>query len=410
MQRPTPLPRQIVLALALLAWAPAGHASTSWDVSLDARLVNSNAEPSFMQGGLGTVRFGSDDSGLQLGRLRLALTQSIGELWSAHVDASMFDNLGPSPVGVTEAYLLFRPYPFDGWRLRVKAGAFYPPISLENGAPGWESPYSLSYSAIDSWLATEVRTLGIEGRLDWLGTHSGHDFDAGLTAGAFGWNQDAGVVLANDGFSITDRQTPVFGHVGQPADAPLYGAQPFVQFDHHAGLYGGIEVRWLDRLVLRALHYDNRADPNAVDEAADRYAYATTFNSAGARIEAGHGMTFIAQWLDGESSSSDEGWPESWPFKAEYALVAERFGRHTLSARYDWFDVHSIGAGSYGAQSGHALTAAWVFQANAHWRATLEWVQVVSRSYTREELGGPAQLTETQLQLAVRYAFGGTLR
>ena len=61
-------------------------------------------------------------------------------------------------LGITEAYLQFRPYPHAGYRLRVKAGAFYAPVSLENRASGWESPYTLSYSAINSWLATEVRT------------------------------------------------------------------------------------------------------------------------------------------------------------------------------------------------------------------------------------------------------------
>ena len=50
-----------------------------------------------MDGGLGTLRYGSADAGLQLGRARLALTQSLGELWSVHLDASMFDDKDRSP-------------------------------------------------------------------------------------------------------------------------------------------------------------------------------------------------------------------------------------------------------------------------------------------------------------------------
>jgi hypothetical protein len=398
-------------ALALLACAGICHAATDWDLSLDARLLSSNAEPSFMEGGLGTVRFGDHDSGVQLGRARFALTQSIGELWSAHIDVSMFDDRDRSPVGVTEAYLLFRPYPLNGYRFRLRAGAFYPPISLENRAAGWESPYTLSFSAIDSWLAVEVRTLGVEGQLDWLGTRAGHDFDLGVTGGVFGWNQGAGTVLSTDGFSFTDRQTPIFGRVGQPADGPLFGAEPFLQFDHREGVYGGIEARYLDRVVLRALHYDNRADPNEMDQASDFYAYNTTFNSAGVRVEGDHGLTAIVQWLDGQTNTVDDGLPESWPFKSEYALLSKRSGRHTLSARYDWFDVHAVGGPEpYGAQSGHAWTAAYAFQASAHWRITLEWVQVASSSYSRQDQGGPPQLTETQVQLAIRYALGSTIR
>jgi hypothetical protein len=399
----------ITLGVVLIATSATGRA-TEWDLSLDARLLNSDANPPFMDGGLGTVRYGSSESGLQLGRVRFAITQPLGELWSAHLDASMFDDKDRSPVGVTEAYLLFRPYPFAGWRFRLKAGGFYAPISLENRAAGWDSPYTLSYSAIDAWLAVEVRTVGLEGTLDWLGTRSGHDFDLGVTGAVFGWNEGAGSVLATDGFSLTDRQTPLFGRVGQPELPPLYGAEPFLQLDHREGFYGGVEARYLDRVVLRALHYDNRADPWAQDELSDFYAWHTTFNSAGVRLEADQGWTAIAQWLDGETTTAGEGWPQSWPFRAEYALLAKRVGRSTLSARYDRFEVDSIGAAGYGAQSGHAWTVAYAYDAGSHWRFALEWLQVVSSSYTRAELGGPPLLTETELQLSVRYALGSTIR
>lgn len=406
------LPRPTALAaLALAALCATGGSAhaTDWEVDLDARLVWSNAQPPFMEGGLGTVRYGSDDKGLRLGRARFALTQAIGELWSAHLDVSMFDAKDRSPVGVTEAYLLFRPYPFAGYRFRMKAGAFYPPVSLENRAPGWESPYTLSYSAIDSWLGIEVRTLGLEGQFEWLGTRLGHDFDVGLTAGAFGWDEAAGAVLAADGFSLTDRQTPVFGRVGQLNVPPLYGSEPFLQFDHHEGLYGGIEIRWFDRVVVRALRWDNRADPTEVDYVSDAYGWNTRFNSAGVRVELDHGWTAIAQWLDGETTTAPEGEVASWPFRSTYALVSKRFGRSTLSARYDRFDVDSIGAEGYGSQSGHAWTGAYVFTPDAHWRFTLEWIQVLSSNYNREDLGGAPLLTESQVQLAIRYALGSSV-
>ena len=259
-QRPLRTLCRSAAMISLLALAATGRAA-DWEMSFDTRLVTSDAGRSFMDGGLGATRYDRNDSGVQLGRARFALTASLGELWSAHLDAYAWDDKDRSPVGVTEAYLQFRPYPRAGYRFRLKAGAFYPPISLENRAAGWESPYTLSYSAINTWLAVEVRTIGLEGQLDWLGTRTGHDFDLGLTAGAFGWNEGAGVVLASDGFMLHDRQTPVFGRVGQRGAAPLGAVEPFQQFDGRAGGYAGVEGRWLDRVVLRVLRYDNRADP-----------------------------------------------------------------------------------------------------------------------------------------------------
>ena len=104
--------------ITLLAMAVTGRAA-DWQVSLDTRAVTSDAGRSFMDGGLGTTRFDRNDSGMQLGRLRLALSSPLGELWSAHLDASVWDDKDRSPVGVTEAYLQFRPYPRAGYRLVV---------------------------------------------------------------------------------------------------------------------------------------------------------------------------------------------------------------------------------------------------------------------------------------------------
>src|SRR5882672_955254 len=319
--------------LTLLALVATGRAA-DWQMSLDTRLVTSDAGRSFMDGGLGTTRFDRNDSGVQLGRARLALSAPLGELWSVHLDASLWDDKDRSPVGVTEAYLQFRPYPRAGYRLRVKAGAFYPPISLENRAAGWESPYTLSYSAINTWLGVEVRTIGLEAQLDWLGTRTGHDFDLGLTAGAFRWN-----------------------------------------------VYAGVEGRYLDRVVLRVLRYDNRADPTQIDTVSGAIAWDTRFNSAGLRVESSTGWTGILQWLDGETIIAPPGVQLVWPFRAQFALLSKRFGRQTLSARYDRFKVDSSVDGSY--QSGHAWTAAWLFDADAHWRVALEWLRVRSNSYYR---------------------------
>ena len=88
-------------------------------------------------------------------------------------------------------------------------------------------------------------------------------------------------------------------------------------------------------------------------------------------------------------------------------LVAKEYREHRLSLRYDDFEVRSPLASGYGAQQGHAWTAAYVFEPGHHWRLTLEWLRVSSRSADRELLlGEPAFAIETQLQLAVRYALG----
>ena len=58
-------------------------------------------------------------------------------------------------------------------------------------------------------------------------------------------------------------------------------------------------------------------------------------------------------------------------------------------------------------QHGHAWTAAYVFEPNPHWRFTLEWLRVSSNTENRAlELRTSPIATETEIQLAVRFALG----
>jgi len=402
-------------ALLLAAAATANAASivdaTQWQLSLDVRAVGSDGRRSFLDGGLGALRYGANDSGIQLGRLRLALTQPFGSILALRLDASSWGGREKNPFDLTEAYLELRPYPRAGFRARMRAGAFYAPISLENRAAGWESPYTLSYSAIDSWIAEELRTIGVEAQVDWLGTRLGHDFDLALVGAAFGWNEPAGVSLASHGFALDDRQTPLFGRVGLPGAEPVAGFREFREIDGRVGTYAGVEARWLDRFTLRALHYDNHADPASYDRAIGEHAWATHFDAVGARAESADGWTAIFQWMQGETYVAPAGIGElEWPFRARYLLAARQMGRHMLSVRYDEFEVDAEQPAARGIQSGHATTAAYVYAPSARWRLTFEWLRVrSSQSNRRIFLGEMPLATENLVQLAARYAVGGYL-
>lgn len=404
-----PVVALLVLAVPALLAGAAAHAA-DWELDLDLRAVTSNAPTSVLDGGYGPVRFGERQSGLQLGRLRLALDAPLGEVWRVHLDASAWGDAYRHPIGLTEAYVQFRPYPRDMLRVRVKAGAFYAPVSLENGAAGWSSPYTLSYSALNSWLAEELRTLGLEAKVDWLGTRAGLPFDVGAVAGVFGWNQVAGAALVNGGFILDDRQTPLFESVGKLEGPSGARIEPFQQIDGRAGYYAGLDLQYPGRLVITALRYDNRADPSAFDTVSHVFAWHTSFYSAGARMEYGAGWTAIAQWLSGRTELAPGGRTLAWPFNARYVLLSRRIARrHALSVRYDRFEVESRNAEPDGQQSGHAWTAAYVLDPGKGWTVTLEWLRVTSSSYSWSEYPGRAgPRTDTQAQLSIRYALGST--
>ena len=400
--------RAIVRASVLTLFALAAQAAqaTDWDLSLDGRLLTSDGTKSFVDGGLGALRFGADKSGLALGRARFALDQALGQILTLKVDASAWGDHDKNPVDLTEAYLEARPYPVRGFRARLKAGAFYAPISLENRSAGWESPYTLSSSALNSWVAEELRTIGLEGSIDWLGTRLGHDFDLAATGAVYGWNEPAGVSIATHGFAIDDRQTTLFGRIGKPGAGPVRGFEVFHEIDGRAGTYVGLEGRYLDRITVRALHYNNNADPAAYDAVADRHAWQTCFDTAGLRAETESGWTAIVQWMQGETYITPTTREFEWDFRTAYLLLSKRIGKHTLSARYDDFTVAPVPPVTQGNQTGHGTTVDYRYEWSAHWRLTLEWVQVRSGQSTRVVYGEAPFVTENLLQLSARWAIG----
>jgi hypothetical protein len=393
----------------LIAGVPA-HAA-DWELSLDMRAVSSDGRTSFLENGQGKLRFDEDHQGIRLGRLRAALDQPLGEVFSAHVEASTWDDDDKNPVDLTEAYVEYRPYPRAGLRSRVRLGAFYPPMSLENRAVGWESPYTITPSAISSWIGEEIRTIGLEGQVDWLGTRLGHSFDLQLTAAVFGWNDPAGTMLAAHGFALHDRQTTLFGRVGAPQPDPAFAKKElFHEIDDRAGYYVGAQVRYLDRAVLNLLHYDNRSDPTVAAPEIRDFAWLTEFDAAALRIETGNGWTAMVQALQGCTYIAPGGYLLEWEFDSESVLLAKRIGVHMIAARYDTFNVlfkddPTIG----GSEDGNAWAIAYSYDPGKRWRFALEWLQVSSTVPARMELLGEAPFArESKVEFSARYLLSGS--
>jgi hypothetical protein len=403
--------KRLVLALALALACAVQAGAADWDLALDLRAVDSDGRTSFLDDGLGKLRFDEDHDGIRLGRLRAAWNQPLGEVFAAHVEASSWDGDDKNPIDLTEAYLEYRPYPRAGWRSRLRVGAFYPPLSLENRAAGWETPYGITPSAISAWIGEEIRTIGVEGQVDWLGTRRGGWFDLQLTGALFGWNDPAGTMLADHGFALHDRQTTLFGRVGAVQSDPTKPKKElFHEIDGRPGYYLGAQARYLDRAVLDVLHYDNRGDPKAQSPQLRDMAWKTRFDALALRVETGSEWTVLVQAMSGDTAI-DPFEVLRWDFDSLSAMVAKRWGRHMLATRYDAFEIefnqHPAWAGS---EDGHAWTVAWSFERDDHWRFALQWLRVESHVPARAiELGEPPFAAETELELSARYSLHGKL-
>src|SRR5262249_47676589 len=131
---------------------------------LSARETYVKAPPSWTHGGLGRFDVGADAPGDHATR-GTALAQ-IGAEWTpttwltAH--AQVLARHEPSGTrgkrfGVVEAYAELHS---DRWRFR--AGEFFLPTSRENTDPLWTSPYTITWSAINTWMGQEIRPIGAD--------------------------------------------------------------------------------------------------------------------------------------------------------------------------------------------------------------------------------------------------------
>ena len=259
---------------------------------------------------------------------------------------------------------------------------------------------------IEGWVGEELRTIGVEYSLAWMGTRTGHDFDVELVASAYGYNDPAGILMASRGWAMHDRQTTLFGEVGEAGDGPVPGRTLFKEMDDRAGYYAGAELRYLDRAVLRVLHYDNRADPEVYDAGIDDFAWLTTFDSVGFRFETAGGWTLISQWMGGDTAAEPESGYEKWDYDSTFVLVSKSAGPHRFSLRRDWFDnVHGTTSWPPGdTESGDAWTAGYTFDHGDRWRFAIEALRIESDNSARVYIDQPPRATEDQLQLQVRYS------
>jgi len=371
-------------------------------VGIDVRGVTSDATQSFLNGGLGRARFDEDHDGLRLGQAYLTARYRLSDTFSLHGDVLAYGDDHGGSVDVTQLYLNFRPFPQGPIRFSSKLGVFYPAFSMENRGPAWTTVYTLTPSAINTWFGEELRAIGLEADVRWLGASADYPGDIGLIAGIYGWNDPIGTEIASRGWALHDRQTGLFGYLPAPSSA---GGKihEFREIDGRPGYYVGAQWRHGDHFDLRVFRYDNRADPAAFQH---MYAWLTRFYAVGARFEADEHWTFISQALTGETYIGPrDSWGVEWDMRSWFALASYEYAAWRFSSRYDSFRTqqrHGFGAPLMD-DDGHAVTlsAAWTF--TREWSAALEWLRVTSTFAARENVELAAQQVEKQVQLAVRY-------
>jgi hypothetical protein len=315
----------------------------------------------------------SDTVGFGIAQVGLNWEPSVH--FGAHIDGIARrepSGYGGRRAGLVEAYVDAR-----AGGLTIRAGQFFLGTSRENTDVLWNSPYTMNYSAINSWIGEEFRPVGIDA------SYKVNMLTVGATA--FRNNDTMGTELAWRGWDIGNRLSvynetlpvwvpPVFHGFQKP------GTRPFEKDLHgKTGYAARARVNVPDRGVFQFTHVDNRGDRRLYN---GDYSWATHFNQIGAQAGNVDTTTLAAEWMRGTTKMGFRPFPVVEDrFSAAYLLVSHVMGKNRFSARYDWFtttDLARVVAETYD-ERGRSWTLSAFHDVTPHLRAGAEFTQVTGR-------------------------------
>lgn len=358
--------------------------------------------PSFLEGGFGKLL---DDGESATAEARLAVDWEMGAGWGlfmhgvARRDADGETSAGS---GLLEAFVE-KSFGDGEWHLwTVRAGQFFLPSSRENVDSLWTSPYTLSLSAMNSWIAEEIRPIGVDVayRKTFLSDHK-----LQLAATVFGGNDTSATLIAWRGFSFHDRPTPTGRFVPLPPierfdeQFPRQSARGSKAFgsdlDGRPGYAG--RARWNapdDKAVIQATAFLNRGDRALHGE---EYAWETDFRWLSAETRLPAGLRLVGEWGTGTSKmgfAPPGGKSEAVVdilFDTFYVLLTRDFGTWRATVRYDDFRVEDRDSTALddNREDGRAWTLAVLVPIDEHWRAGAEWLDVEADRPSAGRAGSP---------------------
>ncbi|HEX7155472.1 MAG TPA: hypothetical protein VF618_28660 [Thermoanaerobaculia bacterium] len=393
-------------ALMLLSAAAASLEAQTLDLAgyVALRGVNASGPESWLEDGIGRLP-GGGDRNQGFAQAQLGLDWRPVQWFDVHVSGVARhepEAYQGEAAGLVEAYADLRAT-FARDTLQLRAGQFFLPTSRENRGELWTSPYTINFSAVNTWIGEEFRPIGVD--LEWR-----HEFGVNaLTAGAtaFRGNDTMGTLLAWRGWTIGDRLS-TYDETLPLRVPPLFvrqrdGTTPFTpDLDGKTGF--AVRVRWSmpERGMIQVARVDNQGDRSLYG---GEYSWITRFNVISAEIGRTDSTIVAAEYLNGDTGMGFRGSPwVQMDFYAAYVLLSHKYGRNRWTARYDLFDntEDDFSRAENNSENGRAWTLAWLFDLTEKARAAVEFTQITGE---RVDLTGDPSFDGRNLTLELRYSF-----
>jgi hypothetical protein len=413
MRATAPLAAMLTFA-AVPAWAGDGDlfGRDRFTGVLDLRLGAADGEATWLDGGYGKARIGGNDGALDLdgGVAEAGLIWSPRVTWSldGYVHAQFNEDQG-NAIDLVEAFARWKSPPRDGVRFGARAGIFYPPVSLEHVDAGWSTRYTITPSAINSWIGEEVKVAGGEASA-WreIGGH-----ELGLTLGAFGRNDLSGTILSWRGWAMHDVKAgwdtawrlPDGARSNLAVFAPWQAptTEPSRELDGRIGFYGRADWRAPEILSVNVEHYDNAGNLGVGEKS--QFAWETRFTNLGLTLDVSPETIVVAQAMMGETLwGRFHPWRVDMGFSSAFVLANHEAGPNIFTARAEWFETRdrTYVVEDDNNEDGWALTFAYGREIAERQRLMFEAMQIDSDRPSRAYGGVAPEQEQTVLQASWR--------
>ncbi|MCC3861080.1 hypothetical protein [Pseudemcibacter aquimaris] len=384
----------------------------------DARVSYSSGEPGWLDGGYGKTRYGSDPNGndevrLNLSELSLMMNTQFNWELSTFVHAK-FDPEQKNDIDLVEAYAKYSNLFENGIRTEARLGIFYPHMSMENIDIAWTSPYSITSSAINSWIGEEIKTTGLEIFIEKEFEESALSF----TGTVFGLNDPAGTLLAFRGWALQDSKTTLFGEFPLPPvhsigpDGKLALQDPYVvphlEVDDRVGYVVGFDWESFGLFSINSQFYNNRGDREAV--IGGQYGWETEFINIGVSLDMFEDFEIFGQYMKGNTKMGGLVHGEiavDVDYDSFYILASKTYDIHRFTVRYDHFaaDDNTLVGYDNNKETGHAWLFAYSADLFENQKLMLEYLHVDSDRANRAEHSPITRVKENQVQASYRVRF-----
>lgn len=313
-------------------------------------LNHHNDQTPWLSGGLGRFQFGDQETETTLaGELDLGLRHEFTEQFSGHLYTQIqaqHEHNSQDHLNVIEWFFRYKLDLSFEHELTFKLGQYFFPSSFENINTFWETPYSLTFSSLNSWIGEEFRPIGLDLQYRYYGLSRKR-----LTLGTslFGGNDSMGALLAWRGWSYGRVKTGLGDVLALPSLASLDTGGTFdLQRDDGTRPFGrdldgraGFAIRSLfesDPFTFNLAWVDNLGDKRLHQ---GEYAWRTRFFMAGASFQLSDSLELLTEAIGGNTRMGKNNSVDV-DFYSTYLMLSYIYNDIRFSLRHDRFSSDDL--------------------------------------------------------------------